>query len=243
MPSPVWSLAVEHLGDGLSHKRKRKHIFILRVDSKMGHAQSLRVIGQCLELAKISLFELANDGGSYFLSVGSLSKACEWILQNAVDNKNVAIPTGESAETRAFCFSMADILRLDADAQKQRANRSYGQSSNNLPQALRALGDHLDITETSRFHLSWKFDRASVDYQKLDGQHDSRTFTADQLGRLGSHSKYRGSRAGKYAFRGAKNLQLSGRLDTPSFPNWSPGETNRLRGLFRRSFKDTDNKE
>ncbi len=47
---------------------------------QMGHAKSLRVIGQSLEVAKLPVFELQTDGPNYILSSDALTKIGERVV-------------------------------------------------------------------------------------------------------------------------------------------------------------------
>ena len=47
---------------------------------KWGHAKSLRVIGQSLEVAKLPVFELQTDGPNYILSSDALIKIGERVV-------------------------------------------------------------------------------------------------------------------------------------------------------------------
>lgn len=204
----------------------------------MQNAKCLRVIGQCVEAARVSVFAVEQKGQDYFLSVDSLDKTGEWILCNALAT-TAPSRAPRSTDNRRFCFSLADIARLDLAAQKQRSVRSAGtaQGAKSLSQALRAVGDHLDITETVCFRLSWKFDDSVLEYQDRDGRLDSRRFTIERLERLGLHSRFRRSSTNRYGFTGAKNLQPSDRGDTPDFPNWSPAKNSRFEWKLSRLFK------
>ena len=169
----------------------------------MAHAKSLRVIGQSLEVAKLPAFELNTDGPNYVVMSDSLTKTGEWILRHALSpNDTYDQSAGQSAVNRPACFSPADISRLDDQAQKQRRNDSSPdrKAYSRLSQLLRALGDHLDRTEVSAFHISWTYDSVSVDFQSLNGQSDSRTFTAEKLEQLGLHSRFRRSSQTRFRF-------------------------------------------
>lgn len=162
----------------------------------MTHAKSLRVIGQSLEVVRLRMFELKTDGPNYVLSSDSLSKTSEWILRHALSPNDSSEQTSlQSTGSRLVRFTPADILRLDDEAQKQRGFKSSGDTLvyRKLSQLLRTLGDHLDRTEASAFHIYWKSDSVSFDFQSLDGQRDFRTFTAEKLEQLGSHSRFRRS--------------------------------------------------
>jgi hypothetical protein len=162
----------------------------------MAHAKSLRVIGQSLETAKVQAFELETDGPNYVLRSDSLTAASEWILRHALRPNDFSKQSArQPTVSRSVRFALADISRLDDQAQKQRRVNSspHKQTYQRLSQLLRALGDQLDRTKVNSFHISWTSNSASVDFQSMDDQSDSRTFTAEKLEQLGSHSRFRRS--------------------------------------------------
>lgn len=165
----------------------------------MAHAKSLRLIGQSLETAKLQSFEIETDGPTYVVRSDSLTAASEWILRHALIPNDVAEQSSRpSTVSRSVHFAPADISRLDDQAQKQRRVQAspHPQMYRRLSQLLRALGDHLDRAQINTFYISWTADSASVHFQSTDGQRDSRTFTAEKLEQLGSHSRFlRSSRA------------------------------------------------
>jgi len=138
----------------------------------MSHATSLRVIGQSLEAAKVATFELEKQDQRYLV----------WIAN------------------RVFCFSPADISRLDAQAQKRRRNQSSSttRDSKMLSHQLRTLGDHLDRIDVSAFHIVWTADSLILDYQPLDGQRHCRTFAPEELRQLCLHRSL--LRSSRYLF-------------------------------------------
>ena len=99
----------------------------------------------------------------------------------------------ESLLDSSVRFTPDDISRLDDLAEKQRKiNPSpHTQTYRRLSQLLRTLGDHLDRMEVNTFHISWASSSVAVDFQLPDGRIDSRTFTAEKLEQLGSHSRFR----------------------------------------------------
>jgi hypothetical protein len=162
----------------------------------MSYAKSLRVIGQSLEVAKLRIVELQTDGPNYILSSDSLSRTGEWILCQALNRDDLSDQRApQSTVNRVVSFGQSDISRLDGQAQKLRRNDSspHAESYSRVSQLLRTLGDHLDRTQVSAFHISWAADSVSVDFQSLDGQSDCRTFTTEKLQQLGSHSRFRRS--------------------------------------------------
>ena len=131
----------------------------------MPYAKSLRVIGQSLEVARVTTFELKKDGQDYLIRSDSLTQTGDWILRNAIGEGNFTEQSGRrSIVYRPLRFTPLDISRLDSHRQKQRRTHSSSQTqgSSKLSQLLRSLGDHLDRTEVSSFHILWTPDSVSV---------------------------------------------------------------------------------
>ena len=166
----------------------------------MSHAKSLRVIGQALEAARMATFELEKYGPQYMLWSDSVSEAGEKILRNALRHNNVVSQGARSISNRVFCFSPADISRLDAQAQKQRRNQSLSgtPTSKLLSHGLRTLGDHFDRMQVNAFRIEWNVDSVILDYQRITGQRNCKTFTAEELQHLCEHPRLR--RASPYLF-------------------------------------------
>ena len=167
--------------------------------AKMNYAKSLRVIGQSLEVARVTTFELEKDGQDYLVRSDSLSETSEWILRNAVGESNFTEQSSRrSTINRPLRFTPYNISRLDSHEQKQRQRHSSSQTqgSKKLSQLLRSLGDHLDRTTVGAFRILWNADAVSVDYQEPDGRSDCRTFTPDKLQQLGLHTRFRRSTRG-----------------------------------------------
>lgn len=161
----------------------------------MAYAQSLRVIGQSLDAARLANFELENDGKSYLMRSDSLTQTSEWILRNAVrENESSAEMSQSTTVDRWLRFSQAVVSRLDAQGQRRRSGSSArSEASKGISQLLRTLGDHLDRAEARAFRISWSPLSVSVDYQRVNGADDSRTFTVEKLQELSSRTKFRRS--------------------------------------------------
>jgi hypothetical protein len=162
----------------------------------MSHAKSLRVIGQSLEAARIATFELEKYGPQYMVWSDSVTKTDERILRNALGHNNVGSQDARhSTANRVFCFSPADISRLDAQAQKLRRNQSFSAppASKLLSHGLRSLGDHFDRLQVNAFRIEWTVGSVTVDYQRVDGRRNCRTFSAEEMQHLCAHPRLRRS--------------------------------------------------
>jgi hypothetical protein len=136
----------------------------------MSHAKALRLIGQTLEAAKIEAFRVEKRENDYRLWVGS---------------------------KQMLSFTLADVLRLDAQAQKKR--RTIATNSRRPPatlsQRMRALGGYLDHLDVSVFGIVWKKTTIILNYQCRGGERYYRAFTEQELRQLGQdRSRQRSSR-------------------------------------------------
>jgi hypothetical protein len=157
------------------------------------HAKWLRVIGQSLETAGIEAFEIDNKGENYIVSSESVTSNGAWILRNCVGSSSTLRTIDEDRAAKiSLRLGAADLARLDAQGQRKRGESgSKSPAVLKLSQLLRTLGDHLDRTQASAFHIAWLPYSVTVEYEELRGQTDSRSFTAEKLQQLGSHSRFR----------------------------------------------------
>ena len=120
-------------------------------------SRSLRVIGQILEPAKITVFELEKHGSGYVVWSDSLTEANELILRHGLTQNVLNAGARRAKSNCSLCFSSFDIARLDSQARKHRRDHSssYMQASGTLSRHLRTLGDQLDQKNVSEFHFSW----------------------------------------------------------------------------------------
>jgi hypothetical protein len=172
----------------------------------LAHATSLRIIGQSLEAAKVQAFELETDGPNYVLRSNSLTVASEWILRHALRPNDFSKQSvRQPPVSRSVRFAPADISRLDDQAQKQRRVDSSPdkQTYRRLSQLLRALGNQLDRTKVNSFHIFWTSNSVSVDFQPMEGESDSGTFTAENLEPLGSHTRFQRSSRTRWGLPGS----------------------------------------
>ncbi len=157
----------------------------------MKYAQSLRSIGQLLEVAKVSVFALDGDGRNYSLQSYSMSRTAEWMLRyvagendlpSAADRR-AAAREAKSRAARSVPFSDTVIAQLDARGAKRRhaGDLAPEQTAGALSDLLRTLGDHLDRGSARTFHLYWMADAIVLDFQRSDGSTDRQRFTPEKL--------------------------------------------------------------
>ena len=109
----------------------------------------------------------------------SVSQVASLVTRNALRQKNDT-PIDRPTTNRVFCFSPADVSRLDAHAQKQRRHQSSSGTPvlKLLSQGLRTLGDHFDRMQVDAFRIEWNVGSVSVDFQRLNRERNCMTLTA-----------------------------------------------------------------
>jgi hypothetical protein len=156
----------------------------------MLHAKSLRVIGQKLDLARISLFEVEHDGENYTITSDLMGRTAEWILRYATSEDFAPFRRGTTKSplaTKPVVFTEADLARLDKAEARRRRDFSESQPQIKLPHLLRTLGDHLDKNRARTFSISWTPNSVIVDYKQSGGLTDRLRFTPTKLaGQVGT---------------------------------------------------------
>ena len=164
----------------------------------MPYAESLRAIGQSLEMVHVESFRLEKEGDSYLVRSESLTPNRLWILSNSLAEDVGDSPPPDPKITRLpvregwFCYRPPDIARLEAQERRKRENHGSAQvPRKTLGQLLRTLGEHLDTKEATTFHISWAPDSMSVDYQMPNGVSERKDFTVERLHKLALYSRFR----------------------------------------------------
>jgi hypothetical protein len=164
----------------------------------MPYAESLRAIGQSLEMVHVESFRLEKDGDSYVVRSEALTPTRLWILSNSLaenvkdspppDPKTTQLTVGEGW----FCYRPPDIARLDAQERRKRQNHDFTQiPQKTLAQLLRTLGEYLDSKEATTFYISCAPDSMSVDYQMPAGISERKDFSVERLHKLALYSRFR----------------------------------------------------
>lgn len=156
----------------------------------MNHAQSLRVIGQMLEIARVSTFQLDSDGRTYVMRSNSMSRTAEWMLRYVVRDSDLATVRESTPSTplgrKPIEFSDAALARLnDREAKRRRDFTSQEEPPLRLSQLLRAVGDYLDRMSARSFHILWMPFSVVVDYKGRYGLTDRHQFTNEELRQIG----------------------------------------------------------
>ena len=137
------------------------------------YAQALRVIGQQLDTAGITTFELEMNRDNYTVRLErSDAKSSEKKIF-----RNVAERLGaQRAAPELIHFSASDLVWLDLQWKSKRGRPGGVPDPGKLSLNLRALGDHLDRKTAADFAISWAPDSVTARY---DGKQE--TFTIGNL--------------------------------------------------------------
>jgi hypothetical protein len=164
----------------------------------MPYAESLRAIGQSLEMVRIERFRLEKEGDSFVVRSESLTPNRLWILSNSISEDIRDSPPPKPKITQLpvregwFCYSPPDIARLEAQERRKRENHTAKEMPRKtLGQLLRTLGEHLDTKEATTFRILWAPDSMSVEYQMANGESERKDFTVERLYKLALYSRFR----------------------------------------------------
>jgi hypothetical protein len=153
---------------------------------RLSYAQSLRVIGESLELQGISKFDLEKHGENYMLRVvtnqpatgGSfLKKIAQRLLRIDISTKEPADP---AAVAQSRCYTPSDIFRLATQQQSRHGGLNVMPDAHKLSQVLRVVGDHLARKEANAFTVSMSGHSLSVTYETGRG-FQQESFTIENL--------------------------------------------------------------
>ena len=155
----------------------------------LSYSQSLRIIGQALEVLRIYTFTVEKRGEKYI--VGNWEPS---FLKSVTDkawgpgdwgtgdsDKILLNPQGP---TEPLVYTSSDTNRLEALGRSRRGSDS-GQERHNLSLALRVVGDYLDRHRAVAFDISWARHSVTVKYQAPADGHNEANFTVENLHDLG----------------------------------------------------------
>jgi hypothetical protein len=158
----------------------------------VSHSQSLRAIGQSLELLGIQNFDIRKSGDSYVVDPGwgklprklpRQEPAAKSFLKSIVK-----IVWGDPDEPIGpVAYSISDVNRLDLEGRSRRGRVPSMPDTHKLSQVLRVVGDYLDKKNTDDFIVS-RFDQlVTVNYDVRQGVQGRERFTIDNLYDLAVH--------------------------------------------------------
>jgi hypothetical protein len=126
----------------------------------LSYAQSLRVIGESLEVRGISAFDLEKEGENYMLRVivsqparaASFSKRIAQMVWRSHNSDRE--PSDLAVRAKFLHYTPSDISRLIIEQKSQHGGANVMADTHKLSQVLGVVGDHLDRKEGSAFTVS-----------------------------------------------------------------------------------------
>jgi hypothetical protein len=186
-----WALRAD-----VDYEIRRQSVRSVRKAESMTHSRSLRVIGQRLELSKISQFQIEHDGEDYTVTSDLMSRTAQWILRYATTQDTFA-PSGQQAahtvlNLNPITFTQADLIRLDSWEARRRRELLEIQPPTKLSHLLRILGAQLDKNAARAFSIFWTPNSVVVDYKRAGGFTDRLRLSPATIGETISGGFHRG---------------------------------------------------
>ncbi len=144
------------------------------------YSQSLRVIGQALEVLRIKAFALKKTGEKYVVHnwEPSFLKSVTGEVWGRGDSDQMVSTPQRSPEL--LVYTNSDTTRLETQGRSRRGS-SDDLDAHKLSAGLRVLGDYLDRNRAVAFDIRWTIQSVVVKYETRDGGYEETSFTPQNL--------------------------------------------------------------
>ncbi|HXG51288.1 MAG TPA: hypothetical protein VNN77_07785 [candidate division Zixibacteria bacterium] len=158
-----------------------------------GYAQSLRVIGQALEMLHVRAFEMENDGEDFLIrgSAGEPEPAGQaapagalkfvWGLLPGREEQKAAEQAPVSFTHLDLRYTPKDLDRLEGEGQARRSTGEAMADAASLSQLLRTIGAYLEQKRCRMVKISRDREQFIVQYQTPAGQLTEETLSVAGL--------------------------------------------------------------
>jgi hypothetical protein len=163
-----------------------------------GYAQSLRAIGQALEVIHVQDFDMEIAGGNFFIRASPPAAERELLAGQCSADQLRAIwgkmppHSGESGVNREkedpsmpsrieLCYTSGDIERLEEAGHARRENSHSVADAWSLSHVLRSIGGYLNQKNARPFKISREIDRLAVEYETSAGDMIKETLAVSEL--------------------------------------------------------------
>jgi len=159
------------------------------MSSPTTYADTLRTIGQAIDLWRLEDFDLENYDNSFFVRgrVGSPRQKLS-LLQALLGKAH-----GEDAKFLEFRYTSADVARLEEEGQAQRRDPNGMPDFYNLSQLLRTVGAYVDGKPKRLRKLCRRGTRLTLEFETPQGQPDIEEHTISSFYNLFVHRYLRRS--------------------------------------------------
>ena len=144
------------------------------------YAQSLRVIGQALEVLRVNAFALEKRGEKYI--VHNWEPSFLKGIADKVWGTGDAVEKGLTSQRppENLVYTSSDTNRLETQG-KSRRGTGDDLGAHKLSSGLRAIGDYLDRKGAVAFDVGWSIQSVTVKYETRAGGHRETNFTLENL--------------------------------------------------------------
>jgi len=144
------------------------------------YSQSLRVIGQALEVLRINAFALEKRDEKYIVHnwEPSFLKGITDKVWGTGDADEMGLTPQRAPEN--LVYTNSDTNRLETQG-KSRRDSGDGLDAHKLSLGLRVLGDFLDRKGAVAFDIGWFIQSVTVKYETRAGGHNEANFTLQNL--------------------------------------------------------------
>lgn len=149
--------------------------------ASLSYAQSLRAIGESLEVPGVSAFDLEKDDDNYIVRLTDSKPTRKTNFVKRIAGKLRGSRKSDKQATKPLRYTPSDISRLVAEQQLRHGKTNVMADAHKLAQVLRVLGDHLDRKQARVFTLSASSDSVAVWFETNSVQQKRETYTVANL--------------------------------------------------------------
>jgi hypothetical protein len=149
------------------------------------YSQSLRVIGQSLDVVRPGGFQLTHEGDSFVVRTSPNDSAGGGSFTKSILKKLWGSPSNESESP--LRFDLEAVSRLEIRHRGKRGESVSMPDPQTIAQALRVVGDYLDHKQPRAFTVDWNPGSVSVCYEAKNGSNNRETFSVSDLYDLAVH--------------------------------------------------------
>src|SRR5919106_3873864 len=155
------------------------------------YAETLRTIGQSLELLRIESFELRKKGAEYIVGTGHNKPGRETasattfltsfakMVWGSPDSDKPTLVSGQLGEP--LRYTPSDIYWLNSQGHARRGKETFMRDAHKLSQGLRVIGDCLDRKKARACRVSWSTHTVTVNYENTDRDLVEENFAVENL--------------------------------------------------------------
>ena len=144
------------------------------------YSQSLRVIGQSLDVVRPGGFQLTREGDSFVVRTNPHGSTDESGFAKSIIKKLWG-SSHSSERDSSLRYDLEAISRLETQERGKRGKSASMADTQTISQVLRVVGDYLDHKQPQAFTVDWTPNSVSISYEATNGRSDQETFSIADL--------------------------------------------------------------